>query len=383
MSGVVHVITALERGGAQRVVLDVAAGLHRPERPQLVVSGPSGALDDEARRRFGARLFTVPALRNAIGAHDVAALLDLTRLLRRLVARLRPPVVVHTHSSKAGVLGRLAARSVDGAVSVHTVHGFGTQALGPRWAPLLALSERIAAGASDELVFVSQRDREIAIADGLCRAEQTRVIRPGVEPKDYITAQRPRAGPARVAVTVANLKPQKDPLFHIDILAAWRRRQPDARLIFLGDGPLRAPMLARARELGVDAALELPGFVEDVRPSLAAADVFVLASAWEGLPRAVLEATAAGVPCVVKDTGWAKDVSFARSITALPTTATADDFADAIVRKHKAAPKKLPKEFTQAGMLAGLQQLYDELCGPVLDDDERLRMLRRRRRLRR
>lgn len=383
MTGVVHVITSLERGGAQRVVLDIATHLHHPQRPQFVVSGAPGALDDEARRLLGSRFLSVPALQNPPGAHDVAALLDLTRLLRRLVGQMRGPVVVHTHSSKAGVIGRLAARAVDGAASVHTVHGFGTQALGPRWAPLLELSERVAASVTDRFVFVSEHDRDIAIARGLCRDGNALVIRAGVDAAAHAVSGAARASPPLVAVTVGNLKAQKDPLFHVDILAAWRRMNGAARLIFLGDGPLRAAMVARARELGVADALELPGFVDDVRPFLARADVFLLASAWEGLPRSVLEATAAGVPCVVKDTGWARDVAWARSITALPADARADEFAAAIAGKHRAAPKKLPRAFTQQGMLDELKALYDDLCGPVFDDDERLRMLRRRRRLRR
>ncbi len=395
MSGVVHIITSLERGGAQRNTLETVARLHHPARPQLLVTGalpddPSVGLDDEAASRLGSRLLRVPALQNPLGWHDVGALLDLGRLLAREVARLRPPVVVHTHSSKAGVLGRLAAQTVNGVVVVHTVHGFGLQALGARRAWLLEAAERSVSPLAARYVFVSSADRRRAAELGIDE-RKTRLIRSGID-LDRFTALPDRAtarkqldvdADALVVLTLANCKPQKDPLFHIEIFRALVDRCPRARGIFVGDGPLRPQVEARIAALGLQAHVLLQGNVVDVRPFLAAADVFLLASAWEGLPRSVLEATAAGLPCVVKDTGWADDTAFAHSIRALPIDASAAAFADALILKHRAAPKRLPREFTQEGMLAALKDLYDELCGPVFDDDERLKMLRRRRRLRR
>jgi glycosyltransferase involved in cell wall biosynthesis len=394
MSGVVHVITALERGGAQRNTLETCARLHHPRRPQLLVAGSGGDLDDEARQRLGPRFIALPSLRHPISAlDDVRALADLRRILRRESERLRRPVVVHTHSSKAGVLGRLAAASV-GLPAVHTIHGFGIDALGARARPLLLAAERAVDPVTDVAVFVSEADAAFAHELGLFRRAARRVIRSGVDDHHFRVvrdsddrgAVRQRLGipdDAPVAVTVANLKPQKDPLFHVDVLAAWRQRRADARLVFAGDGPLRGEVLAHARAVGVADALHLVGFVDDVRPLLAAADVFLLASAWEGLPRSVLEATAAGLPCVVRDSGWASDVAFARSVQALPSTAPATAFAERLAGRHRAAPRRLPRAFTLGGMLEDLRGLYNELCGPVIDESELNRLLRRRRRQRR
>ncbi|MDP2342906.1 MAG: glycosyltransferase [Deltaproteobacteria bacterium] len=395
MSGVIHIITSMERGGAQRHTLETAARLHDPARPQLLITGAPGPLDDEARLRLGSRFLQVPALQNPIGFHDVAALLDLSRLLAREVQRLRPPVVVHTNSSKAGVLGRMAAKTVSGVVVVHTVHGFGLEALGPRRSWLLEAAEKSVATLAARTVFVSEADRQRAIELGLASDRSALLIRSGVDVAHY--AELPEKSAARralnvdvkgpVILTLANCKPQKDPIFHIEIFRAVVDRDPSARCLFVGDGPLRPQVEDRIDALGLRDHVQLHGFVDDVRPFLAAADVFLLASAWEGLPRTVLEATAAGLPCVVRDTGWAADVAFARSITALPAlprdSADADAFAIALLKKHRVVPKKLPREFTQDGMLEALRDLYDELCGPVIDDEERIRMLRRRRRLRR
>lgn len=363
MTGVIHVITSLERGGAQRVALEIASRLHDPGRPQLLVTGQPGSLDEEAQRRLGTRLLRLPDLVGALDPlKDVAAATGLVRLIDHQVDRLGSPVVVHTHSSKAGVLGRLAARAVRGVVAVHTVHGFGLAA-SPRHGWALEAAERVAAAAGDVTVFVSEADRRRAEELGLLirRAE---TIRAGVDPAPFVALRRPREG-GHLAVTVGNLKAQKDPLFHVEILAAWRRIDPRARLVFLGDGPLRNEVGRRARALGVQDALELPGFVADVRPYLAAADVFLLASAWEGLPCSVLEATAAGLPCVVRG-GWAEDLAWAKSVQALAVDAPAEEFARALVARCAKAPRvpKLPREFTLDGMLAAVGELYDELIGP-------------------
>lgn len=405
MTGVIHVVTSLERGGAQRNTLETAARLHDPGRPQLLVSGAPGALDTEAARRLGARFMRVPDLVGPVHPpHDMAAAFGLLRLLDRQVERLGAPVVVHTHSSKAGILGRLVARAVPGVIVVHTVHGFGLDALGPRRRWALEAAERVAGPAADVMVFVSEADRLAAEAMKLARPPvRSLTIRSGVDPTPFKalrgdTARRATARlrmgvphDAPLAVTVGNLKPQKDPLFHLEILAAWRRSAPDARLLFVGDGPLRTAAESRAKALGVADALLLPGFIENTTHALAAADVFLLASAWEGLPRAVLEALAAGLPCVVRDTGWASDLSWAKHCTTLPPDAAAQAFASALVRAiertgrapgqgARRSPRRrhspLPRAFTLDGMLLDLSDLYDELVGPPAP------MLRRRARRR-
>ena len=363
MTAVVHVITSLQRGGAQRVALETAARLHHPGRPQLLVSGEPGALDDEARARLATRLLHLPDMVTPLDPlRDIAAAVSLVRLIDRQVDRLGAPIIVHTHSSKAGVIGRLAARAVRGVVVVHTVHGFGIDAMPQhRWA--LEAAERVASIAGDVTVFVSDGDRQRA-RDLALPIKRSVTIRAGIDPAAFMALRRPRSGGHR-AVTIGNLKAQKDPLFHVEILAAWRRLDAQARLVFLGDGPLRDEVDKRARALGVRDALELPGFVEDVRPYLADADVFLLASSWEGLPCAVLEATAAGLPCVVKGS-WAHDLAWVPSVRALDVAAPAEEFARALVAASAKAHRvpKLRREFTLDGMLAALGELYDELVGP-------------------
>lgn len=373
MSAVVQVITALERGGAQRIALETAAGLSRPGRPVFLLAGRGAALDDEARRRLGGRLRLLRHLQNPLSATgDIAALVELHRELSRLSHEHGAPLVVHTHSSKAGVLGRLAARAVPGAVVVHTVHGFGTGALGERARPFLEAAERVAGAATDALVFVCSADRARADRDRLAPAAR-RVVVPGfaaVAPAyddDARAAARARFGvpaEAPLVVTVANLKPQKDPLLHVRTFAAFRARAPDARFVLAGDGPLRADVEEELARRGLRDAVSLPGFLEDPAPLYAAGDVYLLASAWEGLPMSVLEALAWGLPVAARDTGWVSDVDMpdrvvARRSDAAPA-ALAGAVAEALARGR--APADLPERFTRAGMLRALDELYEELA---------------------
>ncbi len=377
MSAVVQIITALERGGAQRLALEVAAGLHRRDRPQLLICGAgSDALLPEAKRRLGDRLLLEPALIGPLRpATDLEALVRLSRTLARL-RREHGRLVVSTHSSKAGIVGRLAARSVAGVRTVHTVHGFGVDALGPRRRPLLVATEQLASAATDVLLLLTEADRRRCDELRLSRRPERRLQPASIDHARFASlevteaaraAARSRLGideSATLAVTVGNLKAQKDPLFHVDILAAWRRNHPDAELLFLGDGPLRAQTEARARELDVDRALHLPGFVDDPTDALVAADVMLLASRWEGLPLSVLEGLATGLPVVVRNAGWADDLAFAgERLLALDASRPPETFAEAVAAASTRgrASTTLPRRFTWQGTLDALDGLYDEL----------------------
>ena len=383
---VVHVITTMARGGAQRTALEIAARLHRPDRPQYLIAGAPGDLDDEARARLGSRFVRARSLSNAVSVlGDVCALSDVHAKLSR-IAHGRP-IVVHTHSLKAGLVGRLAGRAVHGARLVHMLHGFAfdvvaaksTSRLLQRAGPSLVCAvERVAAAAGDLQLFVSAADMATATRLRIGRPERSRLVRAGVDAARFTGATRDRAERARVrrdldvdddallAVTVGNLKPQKDPLLHVEILRAWRALSPGAHLVFLGDGPLRGQMIARARDLGVHDALLLPGAVPDARPYLAAADVMLLASAWEGMPMSVLEGIAAGLAVVVRDAGWGAELAWApaQTLVRLPVDAAAARFAAALAHVCRGAPPvvvELPSAFTLEGMLAELSEIYDEI----------------------
>lgn len=300
---VLLMVTRLELGGAQQVVLDTAAGLDRRSFEVGLAWGPGEILDDRARHIDGLRRFEVDSLvRPVAPPTDVRA----TRALRSVIRDFRPDVV-HTHSSKAGVLGRLAAHLEGGTAVVHTIHGWGFTPLQavPLRAAFYAV-EQLASRWTDHFIAVSRVNRRLGIELGLFDASRCTVIRAGIEidrfrhaVDDGRTRQRlelPDGAP--IVVQVGNFKPQKAPLDFVSMAARVASDRPDVRFVMVGDGPLRAEAEALARALGVDTRLRFAGWWDDVPGLLAASTLAVLSSRHEGLPCAVVEALAAGVPVV-------------------------------------------------------------------------------------
>ena len=295
-------ITRLELGGAQRVVLHTARKLDRTVFDVALAWGPGDLLDDEAAAIRDLERIPVPTL-----VRPVAPISDL-RALSSLRAAMRSfrPDVVHTHSSKAGILGRFAARLV-GVPAVHTVHGFGFTPL--QAAPMRFLyrtAERTMAEFTDHFVTVSETDQLRGIELGIFPPEKVTVIRAGVDfgrfraAKDGDTVRERLGVPVGppMVTQVGNFKPQKAPLDFVRVAAAVQKQHPDCWFVMVGDGPLRETAEGLAHELGVEDRMVFPGWWSDVPGLLAATTVSVLTSRHEGLPCSVVESLAAGVPVV-------------------------------------------------------------------------------------
>jgi glycosyltransferase involved in cell wall biosynthesis len=301
---VCHVITLLELGGAQENTLYTVSHLGEPFRSSLV-AGPGGILDDDARG-LGLPVHFVPSLRRHVRpGHDLAALLALVRIFRR-----ERPDIVHTHSSKAGILGRLAARLARVPRVVHTIHGYGFNATRSKVTrrAFIAL-ERLATRLTDRLIAVSRANLEQGVALGLFAPEQVALIRSGVPLAEFEAASK-RAGrhglrqelglpeDAPLVGMIACLKPQKAPLTFLEVAARVIRDIPGATFLVAGDGELRGAVEKRAAELGLNGHLRLLGWRRDVPEVMASLDVLLHTSVWEGLPRVLPEAIASGVPIV-------------------------------------------------------------------------------------
>ena len=293
---VLHVITRLIVGGAQENTMLTAALLAPARYAVDVVSGPQtgpeGSLIPEVRAR-GIRLTILPSLvREVNPARDVAALVALTRLIRR--GRYD---VVHTHSSKAGILGRWAAYRAGAPVIVHTVHGWGHH---DRQRPLVrwfyVLLERATQRITDRLIVVSPRNTQKGLADGIATPDKYVTIRSGIELERFRQPSRPRADVraelgippgAAVVGTVTRLSPQKAPLDFVATAAQVAARRQGVHFVIVGDGPLRAEVEAQVAALGLTGRVHLTGLRRDVPDLMHGFDVFVLSSLWEGLPRAL------------------------------------------------------------------------------------------------
>lgn len=304
---ILHLITRLIVGGAQENTMYTAARLDPARFHTEVISGPQtgseGSLIEEVRA-LGVPLTILPDLRREISPHhDLLALRKLQRLIHT-----GNYTIVHTHSSKAGILGRLAARLAGTPIIVHTVHGWSFhEHMAPRRRRLYVMLERFAARFTDAMIVVTRPDIDKGLAEGIGRPEQYHLIRSAI-PLDEFDPTTVDGGAARrelgippdvpVLGNVGRFSPQKNPLDWVGVAGRVAQAVPECRFLLVGDGPLRPEVEAALAEAGIAERTILTGLRRDVPHLLAAMDVFLLTSLWEGLPRVIPQAMAMAVPVV-------------------------------------------------------------------------------------
>jgi len=303
-------------GGTRKHVRELALGLDKKRFDvHLILSfwrSDEMRVDLPTLRAHGVAVHTVRIQRRIDPVADLRALARLARLFRR--ERFD---VVHTQSSKAGFMGRLAARRAGVGRVVHTPHVWPFQwTRQPMRGAFLAL-EKLAARWCERLVCVGREQREIGLARRVASPERLVVIENGVDvtpppaksARDEIRREL-GVGDDEIAVgMVARLEPQKGVGRFIDAAAALARDHPAARFFLVGDGRLRRRTEARAAGHGLGGQrLSFLGHREDAARLYAGFDVFVLSSLYEGLPYVILEAMAAGLPVVATDVTGTREV---------------------------------------------------------------------------
>jgi len=389
MIRVVHVITKLELGGAQENTLYTLGHLDPERFSGLLVTHPEGLLVADARQdpRYEKRF--VPSLvREVRPLRDGAALAGLVRLLRgemRAAAGGAPGsrrcLVVHTHSSKAGILGRAAARIARVPVVIHSIHGYGFH---PRQRPAVrrfyVALERMAARWTTHFIAVAQADLDEGLALKLFPRGRATLIRSGIDVAAYSGAGIDREAavralgfdPARPLVgMVACLKPQKNPVDFVRAAALVATKVPGAQFLLAGDGVLRPVVEEEARRSGLGGRFRLLGWRRDVPQVIPCLDVLVLTSLWEGLPRVIPQAMAAGRPVVAYRVDGAPE-AVTEGVTghlvdpgdhAAAATRVVSLLADpALARRMGAAGRERVAEFDADLMVRQQEALYERLC---------------------
>jgi glycosyltransferase involved in cell wall biosynthesis len=282
-------------GGAQIHVRDLAGSLHDEGHAVRVLVGGQGPFVDALR----ARGVPVEPLRHLVAPlrplEDLRGVVELRRALAAFV-----PDLVTLHSSKAGTLGRLAARGL-GVPVIYTAHGWpfveGVPVVGRT---VYRLVERLTAPLADRLVTVSEADLALARRAGVGTLAQLVRVHNGVHDVPADLRARPGEGPARLVV-VARLDVPKDPFTLLRALARLRARE--WTLEWIGDGPRRAPAERLAASLGLADRCRFVGAQDDVAERLARASVLLLPTDREGLPLCVLEGMRAGLPVIASAVG--------------------------------------------------------------------------------
>lgn len=300
---VLHVITRFIAGSGGNTLLS-AAGMD-PDRYETWVAGaPGGPLWEQAERA-GVHVVRLDHMSERIAPReDLRCLIELVRLMRR-----ERFTVVHTHCSKAGFLGRLAARIVRVPVVVHTFHIFAVHSgLSPLRRILYKTLDRMMRSSAHEYLAVAPRVAREAVETHLVRPGSVRVVPSAVE----LDRSTPDAGAdvrrelgiapdAPIVGTVGRLVAQKAPLDFVRMAARVREERPDTVFVMVGDTSLESrPLEKETREeaarLGVPVVFT--GFRTDVTRVMSAFDVFVITSRYEGLGRALTEAMGSGRPVV-------------------------------------------------------------------------------------
>lgn len=303
---VLHSITRMIVGGAQLNTLYTCRLHDRARFLPTLLCGPE--LGSEGDLLTGARESVPTVVVPSLG-REIRPFRDL-RAYRSIVSHLRarPYQIVHTHTSKAGILNRVAARRCRVPVVIHTAHGWQwTHARGGGMNRFIIEAERRAARITDRIIVVADKDREKGLEAGVGRPEQYVTIESAVPLEDFNpdatdgAAVRRELGippDAPVAGTVGRFAYQKAPEIMLKAAMTFLAAAKNAHFIYVGDGPLRESLTRRLQTERFAGRLHLTGIRRDVPAALAAMDAFALASRYEGLPRVVVEAMAMGKPVV-------------------------------------------------------------------------------------
>ena len=386
---VTHIITRLVIGGAQENTLATIRGLRaKPGLEVKLISGltlgPEGSLENAAREIFAdapANAFTiVPELvRPVHPLKDFIALQKLEKILRE-----QKPDLVHTHSGKAGILGRLAAKRAGVPLIIHHIHGpsFGNfQGAAANF--IFTAAEKHAAKVTDHFIVVAEAMQHRYLAAGIGRPENYTKIFSGfalepflaVKPEMELRRQFGFAPDDFVIGQIARLVPRKG---HADLFAAFKKMLPacpHARLLLVGGGSLRTELEALANAMGLTDKIVFAGLVPPaaVPRHLGVMDCLAHLSRFpEGLPRALPQALAAGKPVVAYDFDGADEVCLDGQTGFLIRTGDPDMAAEKLLQlaNEVALREKLGRagtalvqdNFSVEKMVADQYQLYLKLA---------------------
>ena len=292
---VVHIITKLELGGAQINTVYTYQNLAENQFETYLLSGPGGILTEKVEKKD--RFFIVKDLVRQINPiKDLKALFQLRKLLKKI-----KPHIIHTHSSKAGILGRTAAFLLRVPIIIHSVHGFSFspyQSFLKR--TFYVTAEKLVSKITSHFVFVSNDDIALAREKKLVRKNYS-LIRSGFPFKKFLKKCEDEKTVREsynikkndfVCGIIAPFKPQKG-LFHLIEIAekvlAPGKTKKNVVFMITGDGDLREAIETKLKEKGIFDRFRLPGFLFDIEKAVDIFDLGVSTALWEGLPQSLIQ----------------------------------------------------------------------------------------------
>lgn len=306
-----YVITKLELGGAQKELLSLISNLDKHRFQPFLFTARNGLLLSEALSINGLRLKRAKWLGRPINPwKDILALFEIYRFIKKNDIQ-----IVHTHTSKAGILGRWAARLAKVKFIIHTVHGWSFNDYQPFFIHYIFVwLERLTAQFTHKLIVVSYSDKQKGLRNCIGREDKYVLIRYGIDYAEFFSqGQKIKKelginADTLVVGMISCLKPQKSPQDFIKLASLINEILPDVKFVLVGDGILRRKVERSISKFNLQRQVILTGWRRDIPSILSGIDVFVLTSLWEGLPISVLEAMATSKPVVATHTGGIAEV---------------------------------------------------------------------------
>lgn len=345
---ILRIIARLNIGGPAIHVSLLTAKLNDAEYQSTLVCGqiePGEGDMSYYAAQHGVTPVVVPELSRALNPlRDLRTLWTLWRLIRR-----EQPDVVHTHTAKAGFVGRWAAKLAGVPVIVHTFHGHVFEGyFGPRKTRLFLVLEQLTSRVSDVILTLTEGlRRELADKYRVTRRERITVLPLGLDLQPFADTPR-KPGTFRQAWGIpadvplvgisGRFVPVKNHALFLEAAALIRAQRPDAHFVMVGDGELRAEAEAQIAALGLSGAVAITGWQRDLTAAYADMDVFVISSVNEGTPVTVIEALAAGCPVVATQVGGLPDLLEGGRFGALTPSGDADALASAVLNTLDSPP---------------------------------------------
>ncbi len=376
---VLHIITRLDPGGPTSTTLETVARLDRSVYEVDLVTGrtsdPAGQAAEFIQSR-GLRCVFLPDLVRPVSVYrDLVALFKLFDIIRK-----GHYDIVHTHCSKAGILGRWAARWAGVKTIIHTPHGHIFYGYFPAFITgMFILVERWTASVATRLIALTDRGIAEHLAHGIGRPEQWRAVPSGID-LDSLVKEIPGRVECRrrigadekdmVFVTVTCLEPVKGNRILLEAMSELLGKVPAARLFIVGDGRERRVLEAQADRLGISSRVVFTGFQKSFVDYLIAADIFVLPSLNEGMGWSVLEAMVCEKPVVACRVGGIPDLVEDGIQGLLVPPGSAGELARALEhlalepelrrRMAKSAWSRASQKFNVEAMVKKIEEVYKE-----------------------
>lgn len=377
---VLHIITRLDLGGTFEDTLASVLNLDNSKYEVTLSSGPSTALSETLISRLkqgGVRFVEIKQLRRQINIiSDSIALYRIYRLIKN-----EKYAIVHTHTSKAGALGRLAAHLAKVPIIIHAPHGhifYGYYGFFPT--QLIILLEKSLASFTDRLITLTQLGKNDHIKFGIAPANKIVPIYSGIELDKFrqfnIDIKKKKDQfhlplDSNLISVIARLAPVKGHRYFLEAAVRIIEVIPKARFLLIGEGPLRKKLIEQVKRLGLTKEVVFFGGCEDIRPFLGISDIVVLPSLNEGMGRILLQAQACGKPVVATRVGGVPEVVRDNETGLLVPAGDAAALADAIIyllkdkEKRRAisdqAKRWVDSKFSVEAMVKGIANLYQEL----------------------